>query len=95
MHRICGDQNPDMDIIGDTYKLLSNSSYGSVLMDCTKHTNTRYMNNKIKITNIINSPTSKSLDNLGQDLFEVETYKNSVALDNPIQIGFLFSNMPN
>ena len=88
MHRIRGDQNPDKAIIGDTYKLLSNSSYGSVLMDRTKHTNTRYMNNKIKITKIINSPTFKSLDSLGQDLFEVETYKNSIALDNPIQIVF-------
>ena len=93
MHRICGDQNPDMAIIGDTYKLLSNSSYGSVLMDHTKHTNTRYMNNKIKITKIINSPTFKSLDNLGQDLFEVETYKKSIALDNPIQIGFFYSTI--
>ena len=95
MHRIRGDQNPDMAIIGDTYKLLSNSSYGSVLMDRTKHTNTRYMRNKIKITKVINSPTFKSLDNLRHDLFEVETYKNSIALDNPIQIGFLFYNTPN
>ena len=77
-----------MAIIGDTYKLLSNSSYGSVLMDRTKHSNTRYMNNKIKITKIINSPTFKTLEKLGDDLFEVETYKNSIALDNPIQIGF-------
>ena len=69
MHRICGDQNPDMTIIGDTYKMLSNSSYGSVLMDHTKHSNTRYLNNKIKITRIINSPTSKTLEKLGHDLF--------------------------
>ena len=34
MHRIRGDKA----IIGDTYKLLSNSSYGSILMDRSKHT---------------------------------------------------------
>ena len=77
-----------MAIIGDTYKLSSNSSYGSVLMDRTKHSNTRYMNNKIKITKIINSPTFKTLEELGHDLYEVETYKNSIAMDNPIQIVF-------
>ena len=33
--RIEGDKNLDKDIIGDTCKLLSNSSYGSVLMDKT------------------------------------------------------------
>ena len=88
MHRIRGDQNPDMAIIGDTYKLLSNSSYGSVLMDRTKHSNTRYMNNKIKISKVINSPTFKTLEKLEDNLFEVETYKNSVTMDNPIQIGF-------
>ena len=65
-------------------------------MDRTKHSNTRYMNNKIKITKIINSPTFKTLEELGHDLYEVETYKNSIAMDNPIQIVFfLFCNMPN
>ena len=32
-HQLEGDQNPDKTIIGETYKLVSNSSYGSLLMD--------------------------------------------------------------
>ena len=48
-HRIEGDQNPDKAIIGDTSKLLSNSSYRSILMDRTQHSNVRYLTNKIKV----------------------------------------------
>ena len=69
MHRIRGDQNPDKAIIGDTYKLLSNSSYGSVLMDRSKHTQTRYMYNKVKVTQMINSPNFKTLEELNNQIF--------------------------
>ena len=50
--RIEGDKNPDKAIVGDTYKLLSNNSYGSVLMDKTKHTNIKYLTSKAKMTKI-------------------------------------------
>ena len=85
MHRIRGDQNPDKAIIGDTYKLLSNSSYGSVLMDRSQ---TRYMYNKVKVTQMINSPNFKTLEELNNQIFEVESYKECIIMDNPIQIGF-------
>ena len=88
MHRIRGDQNPDKAIIGDTYKLLSNSSYRSVLMDRSKHTQTRYMYNKVKVTQMINSPNFKTLEELNNQIFEVESYKKTIVMDNPIQIGF-------
>ena len=78
--RIEGDENPDKAIIGDTYKLLSNSSYGSVLMDKTKHTNVRYLTSKSKITKIINSSTFKTMEELNHDIFEVETYKSRLTL---------------
>ena len=95
MHRIRGDQNPDKAIIGDTYKLLSNSRYGSVLMDRSKHTHTKYMYNKVKVTQMINSSTFKSLEELNNEIYEVESFKRSIIMDNPIQIGFLYSNMLN
>ena len=86
--RIEGDKNPDKAIIGDIYKLLSNSSYGSVLMDKTKHTNVRYLTSKSKMSKIINSSTFKAMEELNHDIFEVETYKSRLTLDTPIQIGF-------
>ena len=84
MHRIRGNQNPDKAIIGDTYKLLSNSRF--VLMDHSKHTQTRYMYNKVKVTQMINSPNFKTLEELNNQIFEVESYKKSIIMDNPIQI---------
>ena len=88
-HRIEGDQNPDKVIIGDTYKLLSNSSYGSILMDRTRHRNVRYFTNKIKVNNLVNSSEFKALEEMGM-LYEVETYKSRIIIDNPIQIVFLY-----
>ena len=81
--RIEGDRNPDK-AIGDTYKLLSNSSYGSVLMDKTKHTNVKYLTNKAKMTKIINFPRFKAMEELNHNIFEVETYKSRLTLDIPV-----------
>ena len=86
--RIEGDKNPDKAIIGDTYKLLSNSSYGSILMDKSKHTNVKYLTSKAKMTKIINSPTFKAMEELNHNILEVETYKSRLTLDTPVQIGF-------
>ena len=86
-HSIEGDQNPDKAIIGDTYKLISNSSCGSILMDRTRHSNVKYLTNKLKVTKIINSSKFKSMEELG-DVYEVETFKFRIIIDNPIQIGF-------
>ena len=40
---------------------------------------------------IINSIKFKDMNKL----YEVETYKTCISIDTPIQIGFLFYNMPN
>ena len=86
-HRIEGDQNPDKAIIGDAYKLISNSSYGSILMDRTRHCNVKYLTNRIKVSKIIISSKFKSMEELGA-VFEVEIFKSRITIDNPIQIGF-------
>ena len=54
-HRIQGELEADKAIIGDTYKLISNSSYGSFLMNKSKHSNVRYLVDKNKVRKIINS----------------------------------------
>ena len=86
-HRIQGELNPDKAIIGDTYKLLSNSSYGSLLINKAKHLNVKYMTDKNKVAKIMNSCNFKDMEDIN-GLYEVETYKNSILMDNPIQIGF-------
>ena len=68
--------------------MVEHPHYRSILMDRTKHSNTRYLDNKIKVTKIINSQTFKTSEKL-DGLYEVEMYKNSIAMDNPIQIAKL------
>ena len=87
-YRLEGDRDPDKAIIGETYKLVSNSSYGSLLMDKSKHSNVKYLMDKSKVCKFINSPVFKNVTKLGQDLYEVETYKTRISVDAPIQIGF-------
>ena len=43
----------------------------------------------------VNSVNFKNLDKIVNDIYEVETYKKKIVMDNPIQIGFLFFNMLN
>ena len=43
---------------------------------------------KSKVCKFINSPVFKNMNTLGQDLYEVETYKTRISVDTPIQIGF-------
>ena len=87
-NRLLGDKHKDKSIIGDTYKLLSNSAYGSVLINKTKHCNIKYLDNKGKVVKMINSINFKNLQAITDTTYEVEMYKNQVKMDNPIQIGF-------
>ena len=92
-YRLEDDRDPAKAIIGETYKLVCNSCYESLLMDKAKHTNVKYLMNKSKVCKFINSPVFKNMNKLGQNLYEVETYKSHISVDTPIQIGFFFLNM--
>ena len=92
-YRLEGDRDPDKAIIGEIYKLVSNSSCGSLLMDEAKHTNVKYLMNKSKVCKFINSPVLKNMNKLGQDLYEVETYKTCISISLPFKLDFLFYNM--
>ena len=41
-----GDENPLSGIVAETMKLLVNSSYGYQIMDRSRHTITKYLNNE-------------------------------------------------
>ena len=88
-HRIQGELEADKAIIGDTFKLISNSSYGSFLMNKAKHSNVRYLLDKNKVRKIINSSNFKDMQDIN-GVYEVETYKSRIVMDNPIQIGFFY-----
>ena len=87
-YRVLGDKHPDMSILGACYKLISNSSYGSLLMDKSKHTNIKYLSDIGSVSSIINSPNFKDIEEFENNLYEVETFKSLINIDNPIQIWF-------
>ena len=41
-----GDENPDSSVVAETIKLLGNSSYGYQIMDRSKHTEPKYLNDE-------------------------------------------------
>ena len=58
--QILGDKHPDKAIVWDTYKLLSNSSYDSILINKSKHCNINYMTNRNKIMIKVNSVNGRN-----------------------------------
>ena len=44
------DKNPNSSVVAETMKLLANSSYGYQIMDCSRHTVTKYLSDKKKPT---------------------------------------------
>ena len=83
-----GDADPSKLILGETAKVLGNSSYGSLLLDKTKHTRVKYVHGQHDAHLAVNDPTFKTLTELPDELYEVEMSKNRTVLDIPIQLAF-------
>ena len=66
-----GDKNPLSGVVAETLKLLGNSSYGYQIMDRSRHTITKYLNDE-KTHKAINEPLFKRLNTVEKDLYEVE-----------------------
>ena len=84
--RLC-DQNKKSTVIAETMKLLSNSSYGYQIMDRSKHTETKYLD-EVKINRAINSTFFKQLRYIDDSLYEVELVKAQIEHREPIVVGF-------
>ena len=56
-----GDENPLSGVVAETMKLLGNSSYGYQIMDRSRHTITKYLNDE-KTHKAINEPLFKRLN---------------------------------
>ena len=65
-----GDENPDSSVVAEAIKLLGNSSYGYQIMDRSKHTETKYLNDE-KTRKAINGKMFKSLNNVSKELYEL------------------------
>ena len=82
-----GDQNPNSTVVAETMKLLANSSYGYQIMDRSRHTVTKYLNDE-KTHTAINNKLFKRLNCINDNLYEVELAKAEVEHKEPIIVGF-------
>ena len=83
-----GDQDPSKEILGETCKVLGNASYGSLLLDKTKHTNVKYVHDSHQAHLAVNDPSFISCCSLPGELYEIEKSKQKIDLDIPIQLAF-------
>ena len=86
--RRAGDVDEDQKIIADTMKLIGNSAYGSLIMDKEKHQETTYAEGRGLVQMRINDPRFKKCTVIQDMLYEIETCKNKICFDLPIQLGY-------
>ena len=82
-----GDENPNSSVVAETMKLLANSSYGYQIMNRSRHTVTKYLNDE-KTHSAINSKMFKCLNHITDQLYEVELVKSEIEHREPIIVGF-------
>ena len=75
-------------IIADTMKLISNSGYGSLIMDKEKHQDTLYAEGWGAAQLNINDPRLKKCAVITDNLYEMEMAKTKIRFDLPIQLGY-------
>ena len=83
-----GDSDPSKEVLGETCKVLGNASYGSLLLDKTKHTNVKYVHDKTNAHLAVNNNLFKHMTELPDEMYEVELSKKMISLDVPIQLAF-------
>ena len=81
-----GDENPLSGAVAETMKLLGNSFYGNQIMDRSRHTITKYLNDA-KIHKAIKEHFFKRLNTIQKDLYEIELLKSTIEHTEPIIVG--------
>ena len=81
------DENPNSSVVAETMKFLANSSYGYQIMDRSRHTVTKYLNDE-KTHSAINNKLFKRLNFITDQLYEVELVKTETEHPEPIIVGF-------
>jgi predicted NAD-dependent protein-ADP-ribosyltransferase YbiA (DUF1768 family) len=86
--RRMGDLHPNMKILGDSKKLLSNSSYGGLLLRKEKHSLITYTSSENDTSRIVNSKYFRNLIPLHNNIMEVESGKKKIVCDLPSYLAF-------
>ena len=76
-------------------KLLGNSSYGYQMMDRSRHTTRKYLNDD-KTHKMVNEPLLKRVNTIEKDLYEVELLKSTIEQEeNTSSLDFSNCSMRN
>ena len=81
------DENPLSGVVAETMKLSGNSSYRYQIMDTSKHTITKRLNDE-NTHEAINETLFKRLNTVENDLYEVELLKSTIEHREDIIVGF-------
>ena len=84
--RRAGDEDPESSVVAETMKLLGNSSSGYRILDRSRHTETKYLNDE-KTQKAINGKLFKRLNSVSKELYEVELVKSKIDHCDPIRVG--------
>ena len=80
------DEIPNSSVVAETMKLLANSTYGYQIMDRSRHTVTKNLNDE-KTHGAINTKFFKRLDHINDQLYQVKLAKAEIER-KPIIVGF-------
>ena len=82
-----GDENPDSNVVAEAMKFLPDSSYGYQIMDRSRHTVTKYLNDE-KTHSAFNNKHLKRLNFITDQFYEAELVKSEIEHREPIIVGF-------
>ena len=83
--RRAGDADPSKAIIADTMKLVGNSSYGKAITNKELHRKVDFCDDET-VQEKINTQFFRQLNIINDDAFEVESAKEKIKLDLPLQV---------
>ena len=81
------DENPNINVVADTMKLLANSSYGYQNVDPSQDTVTKYLGDEKTQTAVLGK-LFKKLDLVKNSFYEVELAKAQIEHKEPIIVEF-------
>ena len=88
------DENFLSGVVAETMRLLGNSFYGYHIMDRSKHSIQKLLNDK-KTHKAINEPLFKRLITVEKDFYGVELLKSTIEHSEPIIVGFFILQYAN
>ena len=86
------DSDPNLSLLGDTFKILLNSSYGSCLLNKENFSDTRYLEGETKLKIEVSKPEFRKATQLADEIYELDMGKKRITMDVPVQIGFTILN---